>query len=134
LSKKKILKKLRKSDPFLKEKKRFVRYAEVKVKGQPVLYTVSQIRYRDKNGKLSKFRKGKLLSVEILAKKSLYDKKAGKWVERHRVIKKYGLKLAKRKKAVSIEATNKRIIRKAEKHKTGVTVVMEGGITRFISP
>lgn len=123
-----------KNRPDFKKKERFVRYLEIKNKKEPVVYQVSAIRYRDKNGKLSKFRKGKKLSVEILAKKTLYDKKRGKWVEVNRVIKKHGLGLRKRKKPVTIKMTNKRIMRKANKHKRSLGVIMDGGIIRFISP
>lgn len=123
-----------KNRPDFGTKKRYVRYLEIKYKHEPVVYQVSAIRYRDKNGKISKFKKGKKLSVEILAKKKLFDKKQGKWVEVNRVIRKHGLKLAKRKRPVTIDATNKRIIRKAKKNRKGQTVIMDGGIIRFISP
>ena len=134
MSRKKIKKVKTLKNPLTGKKQRLVRYLEVKVKREPVVYQVSAIRYRDKHGKLSKFKKGKLLKVEILAKKTVYDKKRKKWVEINRVIRKHSLKLAKRKKPVTIAATNKRIMRKANKHKHSLGVIMDGGIVRFISP
>lgn len=123
-----------KVNPFTHKRERFVRYLEVKNKREPVVYQVSKIRYRDSKGRLSKFVKGKKLSVEILAKKTVFDKKQDKWVQVDRVIKKHGLRLAKRKRSVTIAKTNKRLLRKADKHKHKLGVIMDGGIVRFISP
>ena len=114
--------------------KRKVRYAEVKIKGQPVVYSIHSIRYRDAKGRLSKFKKGKRLSVEVLAKKTVWDKKVGHNVEILQKVKKHGLKLAKRKKPITKKQTEKRIQRKALKHKKTLMVVMEEGILKFISP
>ena len=112
---------------------RKLRYVEVRLKGQPLIYQVSRIQYRDKKGRLSKFSPKKILRVEIIAKREVVDKKTSRTVLRERVIQKHGLGFAKRKKPVTIEMTNARIQRKAEQHKQSMMTVFEDGAVKFMS-
>lgn len=112
---------------------RKLRYIEVRVKGQPLIYQVSRIQYRDKKGRLSKFSPNKFLKVEVIAKREVVDKKTSRTVLRERIIQKHSLGYAKRKKPVTVAATNIRIQKKAQKHKTSLMTIFENGSIKFMS-
>lgn len=109
------------------------RYLELKVKGQPFVYMVTKVIYKDKKGRFSKFVSGKKLRVEVYAEAEVVDKKTGKLTLHNRLIRKHSLGYAKRKNPTTIEHIKKNILRKARKSRGSIRLKKINGIFKFVS-
>lgn len=108
------------------------RYFEAKIKGRPVIYQVSSIKYRDKKGRFAKFDTRRKLSAEVYAKSEKVDKATHKLVLHERKIKKWSLGYAKRKKPVTKESVEKRLATKVKKSKGSLEEKILHGMKVFI--
>lgn len=109
------------------------RYTELKIKGQPFVYSISIIRYRDKKGHFAKFNPRRKLKVEVYGKREVYDKRKSIVVVKEKLIRKHSLGFAKRKKATTKEHIEKLIERKATKAKGRLEVKVIDGLKVFLS-
>lgn len=110
---------------------RSLRYIESKHGKDVFTFHVERVQYRDKKGRLVKFDKRKVLTVEVIGKKEVYDKKKKKMVKKSFKVKSYSLKGKKRKRPVSVAAINRRIEKRTAKRQKSVTMVIDQGITYF---
>jgi len=113
--------------------KKSPRYVEIKVKGKPFTYMVSEIVYRDKRGRFAKFNPRRKLRVEVYAIAEVVDKKTTKRVLKKRLIRKHSLGFAKRKHPTTITHIKKHILKKALKSRGQLRVTMVDGLFKFVS-
>lgn len=110
---------------------RKVRYLETQKNRETFSFHVTRIEYRDAKGRVSKFSKGKRLSIRAFVSREVFNKKRHRYEQQEKLMKKYSLPLRVRKKEPSIEQFNSRIKKRLAKEQKTLLMVMEEGITRF---
>lgn len=97
------------------------------------MYAIKFIRYRDSKGHFSKFTTKKKLSVEPIIKTVLWNKKKKRSIVVFKRSKKYSQPLRKRKRPVTVEEINNRVLKKTTRRtrtqRVGDTVIITSSRT-----